>query len=302
VPVAAASAGPIGSAVQMAAHDCTCDAACAEDGAAARCPAGLPQANAASRSTQRAMAGRLHLAEHRHETQGCSIQCGACKPDTPPRRTNRSTCGCHAAPCAYGIRPVGATRRHQACLFLSLAHPHLDAAEYFPHGSDFVPHRRATGVLWQAPHTLPPHLLVGMLQNPDEVARARLWVRKEAVCVLGADHAEPLSRLLATESLGVFAADRLWKVAPGAAARLLEAAPGDHAPASLRLLILSAPPERTGSVARAILSRDGLLSESERIDWARQRLCACGAHAEMLAQILDLDINTRPWTTSSQRR
>jgi hypothetical protein len=155
-------------------------------------------------------------------------------------------------------------------------------------------------VLWQAPHTLPPHLLVGMLQNPDELAPARLSVRMEAVRVLGADHADTLSRLLATESLGAFAADRLWKVAPAAAARLLEAS-GNYAPASLRLLILSAPMERTGSVARVILSRDELLSESERIDWARQRLCAAGVHAEMLGRILDLDIDTRPWTTSSQR-
>ncbi len=144
--------------------------------------------------------------------------------------------------------------------------------------------------LWQAPHTLPPCLLVGMLQNPDLVAAARLHVRIEAVRVLDGDHVDTLSMLLATESLGVFAADRLWKVAPAAAERLLDAAPGDIAPASLRLLILAAPMESTGPVARAVLARVGGLSEDERIDWARQRLSAAGAQAETLGRILNLDV------------
>lgn len=149
-------------------------------------------------------------------------------------------------------------------------------------------------VLWQAPHTLPPHLLIGMLQDPDKVPPARQAVRVEAVRLLGADQVDTLSSLLATESLGVFAADRLWKVAPAATERLLDAGSGYHPPASLQLLINTAPVDRTGPAARAVLAGLGNLSESDRRDWARERLPAAGAHAETLARILGMDIGTCP--------
>ena len=128
------------------------------------------------------------------------------------------------------------------------------------------------------------------------VPEARQAVRVEAVRLLDADQVDLLSRLLATQSLGMFAADRLWKVAPAAAERLLDAAPEDLAPASLRLLILSAPAERMGPAARAVLSRVAAPSESERTDCARQRLSAAGMHAETVGRLLDLDIDARSRT------
>jgi hypothetical protein len=92
----------------------------------------------------------------------------------------------------------------------------------------------------------------------------------------------------------VFAADRLWKVAPAAAERLLYAGSGYHSAASLQLLINTAPVEKTGSSARAVLAGLGKLSESDRLDWARERLPAAGAHAETLARILHTDIGASP--------
>jgi hypothetical protein len=62
----------------------------------------------------------------------------------------------------------------------------------------------------------------------------------------------------------------------------------DHTVPSLQSLILSASVERTGPAARAILSRVDSLSESERLDWARQRLHAAGAHAETVGRFLAL--------------
>jgi len=153
-------------------------------------------------------------------------------------------------------------------------------------------------MLWQAPHTLPPHLLIGVLQGPDKVPPARQAVRIEAVNVLSADQVDTLSTLLATESLGVFAAERLWKVAPAAAERLLDAGPGFHSPASLQLLINTAPVERMGTAARAVLAGLGNLSRSDRLDWARERLPVAGAHAETLAGILGMDIGARPSSTT----
>lgn len=147
-------------------------------------------------------------------------------------------------------------------------------------------------VLWQAPHTLPPHLLIGMLQDPDKVPPARQAVRIEAVRLMGAGQVDTLSTLLATESLGVVAAERLWKVAPAAAERLLDAGSGCHSSASLQLLIDTAPAERTGPVARAVLAGLGNLPECDRLGWARERLPAAGVHAETLARILGLEIGT----------
>lgn len=150
--------------------------------------------------------------------------------------------------------------------------------------------------LWQAPHTLPQHLLIGMLQDPDEVPPSRLAVRIEAVRVLAIEQVDTLLRLLPSESLGVFAAERLWKVASAAAERLLETDSKLHSPASLALLIRTAPPERTGQAARAILAGAGNLSGSGRRDWARERLHVAGAHAETLGRILDMGIGDGPWS------
>jgi hypothetical protein len=151
--------------------------------------------------------------------------------------------------------------------------------------------------LCKAPHTLPRHLLLGMLQNPDMGSPGGLSARLDAVRVLDADHVDTLSSLLATESLGVTAAQQLWKVAPETAERLLGVTSDHHVPASLRLLILLAPVDRTGPVARAILSHVGVLSESDQIAWARQRLPAAGAHAEALGLILGPHIDNPPSPT-----
>lgn len=91
----------------------------------------------------------------------------------------------------------------------------------------------------------------------------------------------------------MIAAERLWKVAPEAAQRVLDSTPADQERASLRSLIRSAPVERTGAVARAILSRRGILSTSELADWARSRLSTAGAHAEAVGRILDLDVGNQ---------
>jgi hypothetical protein len=151
---------------------------------------------------------------------------------------------------------------------------------------------RQLEALWQGPHTLPPHLLVGMLQNPDGLTSARASVRIEAVRLLGAEHVELLSRLLATETLGSFAAERLWKVAPAAAERFLDAVSADQPLASRRLLIQTAPKDRTGAAARAVLACVDVLPEDHRMEWARLRLPAAGVHAELLGQILGLDVGT----------
>jgi len=148
-------------------------------------------------------------------------------------------------------------------------------------------------MLWDAPHTLPPHLLVGILRRPDEIPPYRESIRIEAVRLLGAEHAELLTRLLATDALSVDAAEQLWKVAPAAAARLLDTVSGDLPLSCLQSLILSAPKDRTGPAARAILSRVDVLPENEQLEWARLRLPAAGVHAESLGQILGLAIGTR---------
>lgn len=147
-------------------------------------------------------------------------------------------------------------------------------------------------VLWQFPQTLPPHLLIGVLEDPDKVPPARQAVRIDAVRVLGAGQVDTLSTLLATESLGWYAAERLWKVAPAAAERLLDTGARDHAPSSLQMLINTAPVERTGPAARAVLAGLGNLSESDRISWAKERLPAAGVHAETLGRILSMEIDT----------
>lgn len=147
-------------------------------------------------------------------------------------------------------------------------------------------------VLWEVPHTLPPHLLVGMLRYPDQITSARAPGRINAVRLLGAEHVVLLSQLLTTDALGVYAAERLWKVAPAAAERLLDPVSGDQSLAALRLLILSAPLDKTGAAARAVLSRADILPESEQLEWARQRLPAAGAHAELLGQMMGLDVGT----------
>jgi hypothetical protein len=118
--------------------------------------------------------------------------------------------------------------------------------------------------------------------------------------VLGAGQVDTLSTLLATESLGVFAADRLWKVAPAAAERLLNAGAGYHSPASLQLLINTAPVERMGTAARAVLAGLVNLSESDRLDWARERLPAAGVHAEILGRILGMEIGARECAPAGQ--
>jgi hypothetical protein len=53
-----------------------------------------------------------------------------------------------------------------------------------------------------------------MLQEPDALVPAKLPVWVEAVRMLGSAHVDILTRLLATETLGMLAAERLWKVAP----------------------------------------------------------------------------------------
>lgn len=147
-------------------------------------------------------------------------------------------------------------------------------------------------MLWDAPHTLPRHLLVGILRHPDQIPPSRESGRIEAVRLLGAEHAEVLTGLLSTNTLNVDAAEQLWKVAPATAARLLDPVSRELPLASLQSLILLAPRDRTGPAARAILSRVDVLPESEQLEWARLRLPAAGAHAELLGQILGLAIGT----------
>jgi hypothetical protein len=148
--------------------------------------------------------------------------------------------------------------------------------------------------LWRAPHALPPHLLCGMLENADTMPSASFLVCVDAILALDGDHVDTLSSLLASESLGTTAAERLWKVAPETAERLLGEASADHAPDAVRSLILSAPVGRTGPVAHAILCGVGDLAESDRVEWAKERLCVAGAHAEALEMILGLNIDGRP--------
>jgi hypothetical protein len=147
-------------------------------------------------------------------------------------------------------------------------------------------------MLWDAPHTLPPHLLVGILRHPDQIPPSRESIRIEAVRLLGAEHTEVLIRLLATDALSVDAAEQLWKVAPAATARLLDPVSEELPLACLQSLILSAPRDRMGVAARAILSRVDVLPESERLEWARLRLPTAGADAELLGQILGLETST----------
>lgn len=142
--------------------------------------------------------------------------------------------------------------------------------------------------LWQHPHTLPPHLRLGMLDDPDALASDPLRTRIDAVRTLGAEHADTLCRLLATTSLGEFAAERLWAVAPGTAQHQLEATGQNGEAFAVRALILGAPVERMGVVARAILSHPEVLPESERHEWARQRLPAAGPYVEAIGQVLAL--------------
>lgn len=141
--------------------------------------------------------------------------------------------------------------------------------------------------LWAAPHSLPPQLLLGMLADVDKVEDSRLPVRMDAVRALGAEHVDTLAQLLASGSLGMVAAARLWNVSPETAERLLTAAPSSRdAAASLRMLILSAPPERTGAAAHAVLANPTLLNAGEHAEWAKRRLPAGRAHAETLWTIL----------------
>jgi len=141
--------------------------------------------------------------------------------------------------------------------------------------------------LCQAPHSLPPQLLLGMLANSDNVGHSRLSVRIEAVRVLGAEHVDTLVLLLASNSLGTVAAERLWKVSPETAERMLSGdASSPDARISLRMLILSAPLDRTGVAAHAVLTSPALLNAGEHADWAKQRLPAAREHAEVLWAIL----------------
>lgn len=143
--------------------------------------------------------------------------------------------------------------------------------------------------LWAAPHSLPAQLLLGMLADVDKVEDSRLQVRMDAVRVLGAEHVDTLTQLLASDSVGMIAAERLWKVSPETAERMLTADPSSRdAVASLRMLILSAPLERTGAAAHAVLASPSLLHAGEHAEWAKQRLPDGRAHAEALWAILGL--------------
>jgi hypothetical protein len=145
--------------------------------------------------------------------------------------------------------------------------------------------------LWQAPHSLPAQLLLGMLENSDQVEHSRLPVRINAVRVLGAEHVDTLTQLLRSDSLGMVAAERFWKVSPETAERMLTANASNHvAAASQRMLVLSAPPERTGAVAHAILTTPAVLNAGEHADWAKQRLPDASAHAEALWAILGFGV------------
>lgn len=149
--------------------------------------------------------------------------------------------------------------------------------------------------LWQAPHSLPPRLLIGMLEDSANETHSMLGVRMNAVRVLGAEHVDTLMQLLASDSLGTFAAERLWKVSPETAERMLTAgASSQDAAAALRMLVLSAPPERTGTAARAILASPTILAAGEHAEWAKQRLPEARAHAEVLWTILEAGAYDRP--------
>lgn len=141
-------------------------------------------------------------------------------------------------------------------------------------------------ILCQAPHTLPPHLMLAMLLGPDTVDPGRLHARVRAVHILGADQADILSRLVVTPSLGMIAAERLCAVAPETAERLLNELSQQSETTPLQSLIWSAPADRTGTAARAILSC-GSFSASEWRDWATQRLPTAGSNAELLGRILE---------------
>lgn len=147
---------------------------------------------------------------------------------------------------------------------------------------------RQTGVFWQFPHALPPALLLEMLENPPASRKAGMRVCLDAIRALNAEHVDTLSHLLASELLGPTAALRLWKVAPEAAEHLLHASPRQHSRASYRLLFECAPSERIGSVVRAILLHRDVLTDDERMEWARQSLPSAGPDAEILGGILGL--------------
>jgi hypothetical protein len=107
--------------------------------------------------------------------------------------------------------------------------------------------------------------------------------------VLGPEHVDTLAQLLASDSLGMVAAERLWKVSPETAERMLTAdAASQVAAASLRLLVLSAPLERTSAAAHAVLTSSTVLKAGEHADWAKQRLPDARAHAEALWAIIGL--------------
>jgi hypothetical protein len=142
--------------------------------------------------------------------------------------------------------------------------------------------------LWQYPHTLPPDILHGMLEDPDALPADALRTRIEAVRALGAEHADTLRALLPTTSLGEFAAERLWAVAPEIAQRVLEVPGEDEDVFAMRSLIVGAPAQWTGVVTRAILSHPEVLPESERREWARQRLPVAGPYVEAIGQVLAL--------------
>lgn len=147
---------------------------------------------------------------------------------------------------------------------------------------------RQTGVFWSFPHALPPALLQDMLEDDTAARKAGMRVCTDAVRALNAEHVDTLARLLASEALGTSAAMRLWKVAPETAERLLHATPREHDPAVQRVLIQSAPVERIGAVAQAILLHQDALTDDERREWAGQHLHAAGPSAEILGRMLGL--------------
>lgn len=142
--------------------------------------------------------------------------------------------------------------------------------------------------LWWHPHTLPPHLRIGMLDDPDTLAWDALRTRIDAVRTLGPEHTDTLLRLLPTTSLGDFAAERLWAVSPETAQQQLEAASLGRDALAMRALIVNAPMGRMGVVAQAILSHPEVLSEPERREWARQRLPVAGPYVEVIGRVLAL--------------
>jgi len=142
--------------------------------------------------------------------------------------------------------------------------------------------------LWQYPHTLPSHMLLGMLEDSDALTTDALRIRIEAVRVLGVEHADTLRRLLPATPLGEFAGERLWAVAPEIAQQSLEEPGKDTDALAMRALIVSAPMQWIGVVARAILSHPAALPQSERHEWARQRLPLAGPHVDLIGQVLGL--------------